>query len=247
MWIDKRDMHVVFPGNSALSYTKLMLVCLIPAAAIAGDLTGTILDDTGAPISGAFVTVHRSSINGALRASESYFQTAQNDGTFALQGLSAGPFVVCAVAPGRALLDPCQWNDSPPVVQVPETGAVSSVTQLQPGATISIHIDDPQFVLVVAPPGSTNTMILMGVWTNKGQHHAAWHTSSDDTGQNYALVIEPDVDLEFDIAVINLSILDSSNVPFDSSKRVNVNLTAGDTLQLSYTAQPVAIGIGVGN
>ena len=214
------------------------------AAFICGatDLSGLILDDQGQPVAGASVTVARSSVDGPLRAAEAYPATTASDGTYTVKGLSAGPFIVCAWASGRALLDPCQWG-SPAVVRLASgVATASATTQLQLGATISIRVDDPSSVLfAAATPGKAVAFLQPGVWPADGHFHSALHVSSDATGHNFQLVVAPNTALALAIASENVSVLDAtSNSPVSSAQRVSVNLTPGATLQLHYVASPTA-------
>lgn len=203
-----------------------------------GDLTGLVLDDKGAPIAGAIVTIGRSDVDGPLFATESYLQQTQSDGSFYFSGLSAGPFVTCAFARGRVLVDPCQWSDAPSIIRIPDgSGVVTNNLQLQLGAKVSIRVDDPLQALSITPPdttGSPGRLLLMGVWTSEGRFHASWQISSDSTGRNHILVIPPDVDVEFAVSTVNLSATDATGAVFDQNKRVHLKLHAGATTQLHF-------------
>jgi hypothetical protein len=221
------------------------VLLILPVLCRATELTGSVLDDQGIAIFGAIVTVARSSVDGPLPASESYTTTTAADGSYSVKDLTAGPFVVCAVAPGRSLLDPCEWSSSQTVVRLPGgTGTVSATTQLQLGATVSIRVDDPALALtatVVA--GSPHPFLSMGVWASDGHFHQAWRVSSDSTGYNYTLVIPPNVDLAFAVNALNLTVTDNTKTTVDPNQRANVNLAAGGTLQLQYSATAIATAI----
>jgi hypothetical protein len=210
----------------------------------ATDLTGVVLDDQGQPVAGGSVTVARSSVDGPLRAAEAHPTATAADGTYSVKGLGAGPFIVCASKSGRALLDPCQWG-SPAVVRLAGgTGSASTTTQLHLGAMVSIRVDDPAHLLYSAvPAGQPHPFLVMGVWPSDGLFRQALHVSSDATGHNFSLVVAPNVDLPFAVAVKNLVVADAAtNIAIAANQRVNVNLAPGGTLQLHYTVTPSAVG-----
>lgn len=220
----------------------LVVLLVLPSVALASDFKGVILDDKGKAVSGAIVTVARSSVDGPLPATESYTITTATDGTYSIPGLTAGPFVVCAVAPGRPLLDPCQWSPSQNIVRLTAgTAAAAASTQLQLGATVSIRMNDPALLLTTpVAAGNPQPFLAMGVFDSGGHFHQAWRTSSDSGGYNYALVVPTSVNLAFVVSATNLTVKDSTNTLVPPSQQLNVNLAAGGTLQLQYGASAVA-------
>jgi hypothetical protein len=203
----------------------------------ATDLTGVILNNTGTAISATTVTVARSSVNGPLPAAEAYSTTTAADGSFTVQGLNAGPFIICADGSALGLLDPCEWG-SPTVVSVPSgTAVVSTSTQLQLGATVSIRVDDPALLLYASVAASQPHPFLdMGVWSADGHFHHARRISSDSTGYNFTLVVTPSVNLAFAVSFQNIAVTNAAtNAPVEASQRVSVNLAPGATLQLHYS------------
>jgi hypothetical protein len=208
----------------------------------ATDLTGLILDNTGAAVSGGSVTVARSSIDGPLRAAEAYSRVTAADGSYSIKGLGAGPFIVCASAPGRPLLDPCQWG-TPAVVRLAGgAGTATTTTQLQLGAMVSIRVDDPALLLfAAAPTGQPQPFLAMGVWPAGGYFHQAVQVSSDATGHNLSLIVAPNVNLPFAVSAQNVSITDATTQSVvNANQQVNMNLAPGATLQLHYIATAIA-------
>jgi hypothetical protein len=217
----------------------------LPILCRATDLNGSVLDDMGKPISGAVVTVNRSSVDGPLTVAESYLTTTASDGTFSVPGLTAGPFTICATALGTNLLNACEWSDvigSPSVIRVPDgSGAVTATAKLQPGATLTILMAGPASIPKTAITNPAAAPLLqLGVWTNSGFFHVAGVSSSDSTSQTYSLLIPPNVDVSFAILAQNLTVTDTSGAPVDSTYRLTINLPAGGSQQLNYTVAAVA-------
>lgn len=231
----KNSKSIDFASRQTVAVTCwLIFSCLCQAT----DLTGVILDNNGKPVSGARVTVARSSVDGPLPAAEAYSTTTASDGSYTVKGLTAGPFIVCASAPAQALLDPCQWG-TPAVVRLPAgTGAVNTTTRLQLGATVSIRVDDPALSLYSSvAAGQPHPLLDMGVWPADGHFHHALHKSSDSTGHDFILVVAPNVNFAFAVSAQNIAIADATTQSaVDANQRVSVNLAPGATLQLHFNA-----------
>src|SRR5690348_6258358 len=121
-----------------------LAVAVLSSFCIGATLSGIVLDDKGKAVGGAIVTVHRSPTGVAPHFTESYAQTTAKDGTFSVKNLNPGAYIICAVAPGSSLLGPCQWGDTLQVSRLADANTTLTTTiQLQPGATITVHINDP--------------------------------------------------------------------------------------------------------
>ena len=181
------------------------------------------------------MTIHTIARVGSLPVAQSYLRTTLQNGSYSLTGLAAGSYTICAVLPGTDLMDPCQWGDLPHVVQVPASGGVKDTLQLLQGATISIHVSDPGMALAVAPPGTSGTRLLMGVWTNRGHFHNAPKVSSNSNSHDYTLIIAPDVDLQLTVNSAGLKVVDSSSNAVNNSQKRAVRLSAGQKQQFLFT------------
>lgn len=213
----------------------LTALMMLPRHCIAGDLTGQVLDDKGKPVSNATVTIHRVSVDGPLGTTEGYFRTSDKGGAFSVAGLAAGPFIVCAVASGTDLVDPCQWG-TPAIVRVPVAGAVSGTVQLQRGATVTVHFDDPQQILSIVPPGTAGParLVVAGTWNGRGHFREAVRVASDAAGRDDRIVVPADTELSFAVLAQNLTVADSAGIPVDSKKRLALKLSPGQKVSLRY-------------
>jgi hypothetical protein len=221
------------------SSAQRAFVCFFFLASLcaATDLTGVISDNTGTAIAGISVTVALSSVDGPLPAAEAYSTSTAADGSFAVKGLAAGPFIVCADGSGLGLLDPCEWG-SPAIVRLPAgTGAVATTTQLVLGATVSIRVDDPALLLFSSvAAGQPTPFLVMGVWDANGHYHQSRLISSDSTGHNFSSVVLPNAALGFTVNAQNVAVANAATgSAVTSNQQTNVNLAPGATLQLHYS------------
>ena len=161
-----------------------LALALLPGSCLAATLNGTVLDDKGKAV-GAIVTIHRCPTSVAPHFTESYAQTTAKDGTFSRKNLNVGSYVVCAVVPDSSLLDPCQWAETLQVSRLANANtALTTSLQLQPGATISIHVDDPdQAVAASLANNPNNALLVMGVSSPKNHFYQAWHLKSNGNNQ----------------------------------------------------------------
>src|SRR6266550_332408 len=79
----------------------------------AGNLAGSVSDESGKPVAGAFVTALRNSLPPASSRT-----TSDAKGAFAINGLPAGTYSVCVQVPVGGFLDPCEWSLAPPTADV---------------------------------------------------------------------------------------------------------------------------------
>ena len=150
----------------------------------AADFHGKVIDDLGAPVHGAIVTLASSSRNDGVSVAISNMTTSAADGTYTVPGLPTGSYVVCATPQATGLLDSCGWAATQPVVQLGSaTNAPVVTTQLQHGAVISVRVDDPLSALTAPVSGGGVSNLSMGVTTATGRFHAAYRASSDSTGR----------------------------------------------------------------
>src|SRR5437899_2386967 len=108
--------------QATLSLTAVAL--FLPALFGASDLNGIVLTPKNKAVQKALVGVHRSSVDGPLPKTESHHTVTDGNGRFQISGLQDGPYIVCVVASGQDLLDPCQWTIPTPVVRMPSGAEV---------------------------------------------------------------------------------------------------------------------------
>src|SRR5262249_34896323 len=155
------------PSKRLLSARTIALFILVLVGralpSSASDLNGIVTSSNRKPVAHAIVGVHRSSIDGPLPTTESHGAITNADGTFTVKNLNDGPYVICVLAPGEELLDPCQWSRPLPIFRLP----ITSKTQitLERGTTIKMRLDDPERLLPTEKNPRPGVVVEPGVRT----------------------------------------------------------------------------------
>jgi hypothetical protein len=165
---------------------------------------GVIEAQDGTPIAGASVTY------GAMAAPRGKAATAMmppvgqvtsnSKGTFSIQSLKAGVYLVCVSTKNQPYLDPCHWSTTPATFTLVDGQAISNaVIKVAKGQQYQIRVNDPQqnFASEGKSPGAN---LVMGIRALSGAFHSAVLASSDSSGRNYTVTVPFDTP-------INLSVL----------------------------------------
>jgi hypothetical protein len=206
----------------------MMFFALLGGALQAGTaagpaLIGTVVDDTGKPVSGAGALISYalpagpgqpavpSVVTGALAATA----TADAQGVFNVPSLPPGQYIACAetVAPG--LLDPCHWAASAPTFAVRSGVPTSVKIVMTRGAVLSIHLADPLALLPAAssPAGPMDFNLELHVVTQKGLHYSAPIQSRTAVGRDHAITIPFDTPVTLRVLAAHLLVNDQSGTP----------------------------------
>ncbi|MGJ5814498.1 carboxypeptidase-like regulatory domain-containing protein [Paludibaculum fermentans] len=143
------------------AFTLIVCACLPSAFGQTGGITGSVLDDTGAPVEGARVVASLWSSTKAVpfvAGRPPAFMpvpakaTSGAKGEFQIEGIFAGKYYVCVEKPEAALLNPCLWADQPESVNVDEgvttRGIAVTVTK---GVSLNVRIQDSKGLLRANP------------------------------------------------------------------------------------------------
>lgn len=168
-------------------------------------VNGQVRDHAGAPVPNARIRAVPLAAPGGARANA----LAAVDGSFALTGLPAGLYQLCADVPGAELLDPCLWDRQPTPVTVRDLPLNGMSLQLKRGATLSVRVDDPGRSLVAAER-SGKGHLLVGVWSANGAFHPARVTAEDARGRTYSLAVPAGVAGKLSVTPSGLRLQDAA-------------------------------------
>jgi len=178
---------------------RQLTFCFLLIAALcfgqSGRVTGTVVDASGQPITGALVrAAMRSSPKpipftpGKLPAFMPVASAPSGDkGEFQVDGLYAATYAMCVYKPESIVLDPCLWSDAPVVVTLAE-GATSSgvtVTATQ-GTIINIRVLDPTGYVNANPDKDD---LRVGIHRGQSPFIPALPTSRDSGGKTMSVVV----------------------------------------------------------
>jgi hypothetical protein len=217
--------------------TVLAFVSVGPANAqsVAGSIKGNLYGEDGSPIGGARVTANvelpRNKAIPAPIATGSTLATATTaaDGSFMLDELPAGSYVLCAQAQQAVHLDPCHWLQTPPsVVLAAGQNITGHKLNLIRGAQLQVRLEDPQHFLNAPADKNGIPHVLMGVVTAAGQFYPVFVSGKDNAGVSHTLTIPVDTNLRFTVYSKHVKLTDGSDKPLDP---------AGVTILLRHDSQ----------
>ena len=197
-----------------------------------GGIQGTLVDETGAPIAGAFVIANRVGPSSFGKSTLS-----GPDGSYNVPNLPDGSYSLCVKVPGAvARLDPCEWSAAPTTVALAD-GKISTGNRLtaKKALTLLVRIEDPNHNL--SPQSTTNgpPRIDMAL-TPAGTTSPAILMSTDRTGRTYQITAGYDVPLSFTIAAKHLEIVDESGLATPNSGALRAfSKNIGASAQPSFT------------
>jgi hypothetical protein len=188
-----------------MQLTMLILV-IVSCAAAQTTISGSIRDDSGAVVSGAFVRatrvreIARDSL-GRLISEGSYASVsaqADGNGTFTLANLIAGKYYVCGYASGAGYISNCEWVRTVPTIAIGNNAPSSSIAlTLAKGTVVTISVADPQGLISPSPVTNFGKPpkhhFYPGVITAQGYYDAAHYSADSGTSHLYVVTIPKSV------------------------------------------------------
>ena len=132
-------------------------------------------------------------------------------GGFAIEGLSAGRYRLCVQAKGGELLDPCQWQQLLPELEV-EAGQTVRGHQitLEEGVVVEIEVDDPVGRLPSRASPREGVELLVGVWTPRNTFYPAPVANETGRGRTHQVVVPYETALELSVEGRGLQVDDET-------------------------------------
>jgi len=181
-------MHAI-----TLASTILTLAALGPTI-FAATISGKVVDIANRPVAAAIVKISEEptspSVPSAMHGGTT--RTAA-DGTFSVDNLEAGTYLLCAQVLKGTLINPCQWTTTLPHATLASAAAITSITlTMRPGYRLPIRVDDTQGLLNAHEGKTPGAHLLIGV--HGGYHFEPADTdSADSSGRNLSVLVPFDV------------------------------------------------------
>ena len=208
-----------------------------------GNVAGAIIDPNGVGLAGAAVRVHRvpllspgesRSKIASAEAHHSAESSSESAGSYRLDGLPAGNYLLCVEKFSEPFLDPCKWSKAVSVSVGPGSRTVADV-RLTKGVFLRIHVKDP---LGLLPPNSAPMgppPIIGGVKFGTGAFLAADYTPAPEGG-DFVMAIPTGVRLQLWLFSRDVTLGDSQGHPVDTSiDNVSFIATPGSDMEFSVT------------
>jgi hypothetical protein len=214
-----------------------LAVALAPAQTV-GNITGTILDPSGKPVSGATISAVRTGdifVAGSpafnfSRPSASTMGNAKSDsaGAYQLQTLPTGAYRLCVSAPGW--LDPCVWTNFRSASLTPLNVAggqtLTAPLRLQNAVNLQIRINDPKGLLTASHP---ERGAFISVKTDSGTFERAHVVATDVSGQLLTVPVPPGRDFKLAISGLHVVLADAAGAAIPASGGSATVTSAGGT------------------
>lgn len=193
------------------SCTRASRTCILVILAIATafsqppGISGTLTDQNGKPIQGAWVTAVRQTVPPASATIAS-----DTKGGFALPSLPAGNYRLCAQTSAGDYIDPCWWSGpmNPSLITVRQGVTTTGVTlKLASAATLQVRINDPQGHLSGSVSGRN---VLVGILTSAGVFRNAVIKSKDASGHTLEVPVPFDQPVRLSVQGIRVALTDST-------------------------------------
>jgi hypothetical protein len=184
-------------------------------------IQGTVQAQGGGAIAGATLTYGptappRGKGPAALMAPIHRVSSA-TDGTFSIQGLDDGVYLVCVSVKNQPYLDPCHWSATPVTFTVANGQSITkAVIQLAKGQQYQIRVNDPLQAFANASTAA-GANLLMTVRSYSGAVHAAVVASSNATGRNYTITIPFDTPVNLSVMPGSFQVSDSVGAAVSSA------------------------------
>ena len=184
--------------------TAVALLALIGSVAAqslpaGGRLAGTVVGDDGAPMDGATIRYRR--LPRFARGTDlkitktdpgsTGMRVVGPDGKYALTGLTAGDYQVCAFGPLPTQISSCSW-DPAPGVSLGNGGAITGlIHQVHEGTTVTIRVTDLHSKIQIPDakgPAVHARRFLIGAWTSSAYIRATLFSNSP-TEKVYSVLV----------------------------------------------------------
>ncbi|MFY9727137.1 MAG: carboxypeptidase-like regulatory domain-containing protein [Bryobacteraceae bacterium] len=184
-----------------------------------GIISGT-LNSGGHPVSGASVAAYLQASETGGKFAPVFNALTGADGSFVMNGVPAGKYLLCAEKASAALLNPCFWSATPSTVTVAGGGNASVELTAQTGVSMIIRVNDPNGLLASDPSVDD---ILVSAKTASGLNILAVLASKDSSGRTMAVLVPQGAPVNLMIYSSRLSLTDNNG---DSFATPNVAVAA---------------------
>jgi hypothetical protein len=179
---------------------RVLLLIALPCSAFSqnGRLQGTVRDDSGNPVAGAYAVATAQSGNGH----STYTVMTGKKGEYSLENLKPGKYTVCVHKPGGFQLNSCQWSAGDQFTVGKGETLADRTLSVAAGALLQIRIADPGKVM------SASDDLLIGVFLPGGLFQPMRLVSQDPTGRTYDIAVPKQTPLRLSINSTQFRIAD---------------------------------------
>lgn len=183
-----------------------------------------VTDDSGQPVSGAYIVATPLGSAGGLTIT----MLADAKGAFSLSALKPGAYSVCVQEPGGLHLDPCKWSTVPKLTVTAASAAALALPPIVKGSVFQLRINDPGKVWAQTDD------LLVGITVPTSMFQPLRLAASDSTGKTFDVAVPFDTALAVYVSSSHLLFADATgkslghtvSIPFkQAAAAVNPALT----------------------
>ena len=182
-------------------------------------ITGKLLDaKTAKPVPAAWVIANRKTAPPLSKHTKS-----GGDGSFQIQGLTAGAYSLCVQTPSEQYLDPCGLGGSPAAVTVATGQTVNAGSvHVSPASLLVVHVQDAAGLLTQLTSAGRHPDLALGVRGPNGMFYPAHPqggklVAASVAGQTksytYQVAVPFDTAMSVSIASRDLTLGDANGMP----------------------------------
>lgn len=235
-------------GSATLSMVvSVQAQLLFAQGGAVGSISGTVLSDSGAPVTGVAVGFVRASVlakgkSGRLVVKDpgaSFVVNTGADGTFHAASLADGLYHLCPAAGPPSQVPDCGWEEVASIFVTSGQAVNGVVRRIHEGSALTILVNDPNGRIVLPPvPGNFGRRFAVGVIDQTGRYNSARLATSTPTQRAFQVTIPQQrsfhlfIDTEF-------LVLDSFGKPVEVRKPTSLTVSPGtqDKVTVSLTVK----------
>ncbi len=205
--------------------TILLFALAATALGQTGRITGTVVDDAGAAISGASVTAALWSTPQPIQLvpgkPPAFMPVPANaltgsKGEFQIEGLLTGKYHVCVEKPEAAMLNPCLWADAPVRVDVTTGATFSGVSVVAAkGVTVNVRVQDAKGLLMANPALDD---VRVGTFHRVSPFIPGQVSDRDPAGRTMSVIVPRGQAASISVSSASFALADEKGVPLASTE-----------------------------
>lgn len=198
-------------AKAALGLLALTPIVWAQSEGKTAEIRGSVKLKDGSPLTSALVTARPVPKDGKFQTPTGASVLTAKDGSFRLTGLSGGVYHICVFSPKDETLDPCEWSETPPQVEIPAGGAASALdVVVVRGVKLKLRVDDFAGLSPTRQKPRRDAFLQPGVRSANGALHRCRLVSSDRTGHDYEVLVPRNAEVQVQIDSYNLQVVDQS-------------------------------------
>jgi hypothetical protein len=212
----------------------LFFTCAAAAVAQTGRISGTVIDDSGAPVVGAMVMASLRSSPAPVTPTPGQLPpfmpvmanaASGSKGDFEIKNLLVGTYALCVEASQGAYLNPCVWADQPVTVEMADGAVVKGVPVVAPrGVVITVRVRDLAGLLAADPAGDD---LRIGTYNGRLPFIPARVSARDANGRTMSLVVPGGQSRTVAVSSGNFALADDKGTALASAEtKISVNAPA---------------------